>query len=339
MTSKEAQQRSVRLKWILTFPVADARDWLALCEDELRLMFADRPELLARFAELKKEATTTNNSQRDANALLSPVKRFLDDVRSWLDSEPLTAQGLDEKEIERIFLKSRLVQIPLVLILVLLSLITGVWSLKLRDQFNAGQALLQDAKKQMQDSNIEVTKARAETNNREAELALFILQGNEKMVTMQTAAINQMKTEGEQFKKDVGDRAAYWVKQVDDVGPDAKKQVTDAGSAGASTVTEKTASTLQEFDTVLKGNKKTLQDKLAETIKQLEAARHPWIPQVIIWSFAKSWVFVAFAVLSSLLALGGIIPTFWKDKRGLAICILAILSALVIGLVLLLLLG
>jgi len=311
MTRKQARELSTRLERVVNLHVNDIRDWLALCEDELRITLPDRPQLLARFAELKERAAKDPNP-KDTEEVRSQVRSLFRAACVLLDSEPLTTEDLTE-EIDRVVLKSRYVQALGILFLVLLSLITGVWTFKLEKQWEAAQNLLQDARRKQEETNAEVAKMSAESKNREAELSLFLLQSN-------AAAIQQMEKEAEQFKKDVGSRKDDWVKQIDEVGPTAKQQVIDAGKNGAGKVTDSIAPVIGDFNKSLDDAKKSFGDSLARAQGQLEAAKNPLVP-VVLWGSAKWWLLVpVIAVLSVIAFLG---TMFLWMRQNLVVKVLA----------------
>ena len=259
MTRKQATQSIERLERIAYLQVQDLRDWLALCEDELKISLPDRPQLLARFLELKEQATK-EPSQKEDERVRSQVRELFNAACVVLDSERLTAEDLND-EFDRIVLKSRYVKGLAILFAVLLSLITGVATFKLWDQYKAGQELLQHARQKLEETNIEVAKMRAESTNREAELSLFLLKNNEELVKLQTAAIQQIALEGDKFKKDVDDKTTFWIKQLGDVDvPGARKTISDAGSAGASQVNGTVTPVLNEFRQFVTNAQNTLRN-------------------------------------------------------------------------------
>ena len=183
-----------------------------------------------------------------------------------------------EDEIERViqkgYFKSVYFRVIAALFGVALAIIGGAGGIEVFGQVREMKKLVEDARRQMEESNLEVAKARAESNNRQAELALLIMQGNEQMVKMRASAIEQMSAEELGFKSKVEAETASWASQVEKAGQDAKQEVTRAGDEDMKKEINRTAEqSTSDLHKALGMSKTVLAAKLTSTLAETEASK------------------------------------------------------------------
>src|ERR1039458_269220 len=312
MTHSEAAQHSRALKRIGDLQFSDIRDWLALVDDGLRRAMPDNSQLLARFSKLKADAEEALSTPKDRSeeqgaryAIKSNCRNLLWAVCELLDSAPPPPEELHE-EIDRIIQKGYFKSIYFRAVLgglgLVLLLITGVGGFKITQQVEAMQRLLDQARHQVEQSSLEVSRARAEANDRQAQLALLILHGNAELGTMRINALKGMENAQNAFNSEVAEKPKRWIGAIEAAGSDANQKVVDAGKKGDGEVKGRTLGSLAQIDEVVKRSKKPLADKLAVSLAEMEATKHPWVPRVI-WAMAKTWLLVPLALCLSLLGL------------------------------------
>jgi hypothetical protein len=278
MTYEEAVQHRKALTEIQKMGNIDLRIWLALAEDELRSTLGDGSLLLARFTEIRtdaeKQLSDTNDlEKKKTEAQIRPnCSALIDLVGARLDSIPSPPESLKEEidlAIQKGYFKSVYFRAIAVSFGVLLFLITGVATFKVTTQVEAMQKLLDEASQQM-----------AQSKDRQAQIALALLQGNEDIVRLRTGALTEMANQEAAFKQTVGTETTTWVDKITKAdGPEASKSIETAGNQA----------------------KAELARKIASTLDALEATRHPWVPAVV-WSMAKTWLLVPVALIVAILA-------------------------------------
>jgi hypothetical protein len=267
----------------------DIQIWLALLEDELQAAIPET-QLLARFRQSrsdgeKKLSETPNGTERDDAEKQLRLKCIIitELAIERLKSHRPSKDELSE-EVERIiqkgYFKSVYFRVVLGGMAFVLFLVTGVEGYRLNEQVKAMQQLVEAARKQVEDSKVEIAKSAAETKDRQAQLALALIQGNEEMVKLRTDAMTDMSKTREDFDSTVRDETERWKKHVIEVEEPAASAKINEAVADA---------------------KIELAAQLGSTIGALSAADKPWVP-VLIWSSARSWWMVPAALLFAILA-------------------------------------
>ncbi len=323
MTSNKAERQCGALRRIADLHDLDIRTWFALVEDGLRSTLPDHSQLLALFTDIRLNlekqigVAETEDREREVKQQARAQCRAL--VRAaceLLEAVPLPQEDLED-EIERViqkgYFKSVYFRVIAALFGVALAIIGGAGGIEVFGQVREMKKLVEDARRQMEESNLEVAKARAESNNRQAELALLIMQGNEQMVKMRASAIEQMSAEELGFKSKVEAETASWASQVEKAGQDAKQEVTRAGDEDIKEINRTAEQSTSDLHKALGMSKTVLAAKLTSTLAETEAAKHPAVSWVV-WSMAKTWLVVPAALIIAVL---GWLYSFASNRREL----------------------
>ncbi len=325
MTYREAKRASEALKLLSKLHTSDVLDWLAPIDDKLRESLPENSAILERFRAIKtkmvsppsdSEAPSTVPTAQDD--LKSRVRELVQAACLILDSctIPDSTENLKdevERHIQQGYFKSIYFRTLLSGFALLLVLITGVGSFKVNEQVQAMQKLVDEAKKQVADGKTEVERARAEVDKAKAEntrqladVALLVLQGNSDLVKLRTNAMTEMASTENSFRAEVAERIRRWQSEsagsvsaakhtIDEVADTAKKQIEAQASASAG-----------QFNKAVGDSTDRLRKALSAAVSSLEAARRPWVPQ-ILWSVTKAWLLVPlgffFAVMGFLVAI------------------------------------
>jgi len=288
----------------------DIEIWLALLEDQLRRALPDNSAVLARFSKLKESAASDGAGAADMR-VRSEAKNLAEAVASFLEADPLPPDDLKE-EVERIiqngYFQSSYFRAILGGFGVVLVLITGVGTLKINEQVQAMQRILDQAKsnldaakKEAADNNNEAAKARSEVNNRQAEMALLVLQGNADLVKLRTNAMTEMSKAEDAFRAEAAERTQHWQSAVEGIISAANQKVREAGEEGKTSINNKADEAVRDLDKDAKARQQALLAALLSRVRELEAAKSPWVPR-IVWSMSKAWIFAPLALLFSVLA-------------------------------------
>lgn len=153
------------------------------------------------------------------------------------------------------------------------------------------QRKLDEAKANTEASNIEIAKARAEANDRRAQLALLLLEGNQEIVTMRTKAITELANAEETSRREIQDMASKWMMRLDtDIGPKAVEKIKQASEEGVG-----------RLGASVRESSAAIESKVRSTIDRLEAAKTPWIPKVL-WALGKSSLLAPLALVMAVFA-------------------------------------
>jgi hypothetical protein len=325
MTMDEAIQNKIILQNLLRSHAPDKQTWLLLIEHQLRNFLADESPLMNRFGELRDailhppSQTEQSPGRYDDNAEKT-LSQFIDGVITLTNpqqSDTITAIRAEEDRYRQeeaslqarvdrviqagyfrsIYFRSIVGGLSLVLIL-----ITGVGSFKIYEQTQAMQRLLDDARNRVEQSNQEVAKARAETNNKQAELALLILQGNQNLVTMRTAAIEQVSSAQDLFRTEMNTRTGRIFGELDHSASDASASIEKARLEALKTVNDKSNNSVAQIDADATKNRSVINNAIKKRLQDLEQAKNPYVP-VVIWSMAKVPLVMLFAAALSIFAL------------------------------------
>jgi hypothetical protein len=322
--SSSVEGRASILSRLANLRLSDSRTWLAIADDQLGQTIPEDSKSMARFRELRTEAENALSQLKeweDGSAAVARCRAFVSDVA---EATPYTSsssfsikddlEGRVDRIIQKGYFRSIYFRAIAALFTLLLLLITGVGGLNIYEQVQAMQKKLDEARANVERSNVEISKARSETSDRQAQLALLVLEGNEDMVKMRTNAITEMAKTQEAARAEVNIKAQDWTDKIErEFGPQAEKRVIDAGTSGKNEVEAKAQSADSQIEEGLKNGRTALADKLKSALGQLEAVKNPWVPRVV-WSMAKEWLLVPFTLVISLLAFVNSASHQWKSK-------------------------
>ena len=329
MTHADAQRTDLVLQKLAQRGNRDMRDWLALVDDTLRAILASDSQLLARFhtirAQIDQEGTgqmrgaspVQDSKQPSGAAPISPIldskiegecRKVLDAIRDSIttlstDSEP--PPNLDE-EIDRAIQKGYFQSWPFRLVLwgllVVALLITGVGGLKMYDQVQAMQRLVDDARKQVDAGREQVALAKAEIASRRAEFTMLLLQGTEDMQTAKIKATAALDDSRRNYLQELATRHQEALSNID-----------EAGKKSAQRIEEQTSRSVGELARIEIQHKDALAQKLQTVLQKLDATKNPWIPAAI-WSIARFWLIIPFALAFSLFAWINSSVRLWQNN-------------------------
>jgi hypothetical protein len=326
MALNETRRPSATLRLMTGLNFPDIRDWFAAIEDTIRKSsLPENSQLLARFLKLKADVEQ-KIGESEVEHLESEVRKrvvencncLVQAVCEFLDNTP-PSQGDLKDEVERIIQQGYFKSIYFRAIVgglgLVLLLITGVGSFKIYTQVQAMQQMLDAARNEVARGKDEIAKARTETNSRQAELALLLLQGNQDFVKMRTAAMIEMTHAQDAFTAELKDKTTRWTDDLEKkAGPEARQKIVNAGIDGETNTRNATTAAVGQINGILNQNKKALADKLIAALGQIEAAKHPSIPW-IVWSISKTWLLVPLAFVVALLAWLTAALSFWKTGK------------------------
>jgi len=276
--------------------LSDVQLWLAIAEDQLRKTIPENSRVFSRFLKLKENAEKAlqGPANNTVNPILDDIRNLMVVTRGRLEAEPPPLDSLKE-EVERIiqvgYFKSPYFRFIVGALIVAMGLVTGVYGFKAHEQVQAMERMLDEAHKQVAEGTAELAKARSESNNRQADLALLIVQGNADLAKQRLAALNEMQQATDLFKTEFNDKVKRWDTEIESAGTRGKQSVTKASTEGEAQVRDVTQKTLTD-------HQKQLAEVLVSKINALEATQHPWVPRVI-WSMAKEWLFIPLALFLS----------------------------------------
>jgi hypothetical protein len=284
--------------------IEDSATRFALLEDEIGKLIPPESQLWQRFLAIKNESLKTP-APPPTGYTAAAIADLIKAIKVYIAAAPAENGDLQEevdRAIQKGYFKSIYFRVVLGGLALVLLLVTGIEGYKLSEQVKAMQKMVEDARQQVEQGRAEVAKARSEAQNREAELALMVLEGNEKIVEIRTKAISQIDEDGVVARSKINERAKYWTGEFDKAGPLSKQKIDDAGDSGSSEIKNKTVQAGKDYDNLVSQNRKLLADKLTDTLVQLEAQKNPWVPRVL-WSFSKAWLLWPIAVIIGLLSL------------------------------------
>ncbi len=305
MTHNDAMQTIRRLRQVRGLRVVNVDTWLALIEDELQ---RDVPnsQLLARFKQIKEEnALRVPGVAYDVEGRLrSECTELIDAVCASLEYEPVPGAELTD-EVERIIQKGYFTSIYFRAVLgglaLVLVLVTGVEGYKLNEQVKAMQQLVADARRQVEDSRIEIAKSSAETRDRQAQLALALLQGDQEMVKLRANAMQQMVLEQDTFRSRIDQKTADGIAEISKSVSDANQHLAQASDNGVAEISKKTEASDEQIDQAFQGGKSAIASKVSSTLATFDATNHPLVPAVV-WSITKRWIVVPVTLIIAILA-------------------------------------
>jgi hypothetical protein len=325
VTHRDAVQHVTVLRRI-TNTGLNIQTWLALIEDELQTAIPDS-QLLARFRQIRADAekaasamATTPTSQAEAK-IRSDCEDLIEAVCARLESAPASRDELTE-EVDRIiqngYFKSPYFRAVLGGLALVLLLVTGVEGYRLNEQVKAMQQLVADARKQVEDGRIEVAKSTAETRDRQAQLALALVQGSEEMVKLRTSAMQQITLDQEASRLKIQQDTGTWAAEVAKAGSEATRKVTGKGESAVGELSARTDKSDKQIDQALEQSKSAIASKLASTVTALGATQHPWVPRAI-WSMSSSWILLPITLVIAVFAFLNSFVRLAKEKKGFAV--------------------
>ena len=293
--------------------------WLAALDDELRAMLPDTSSLMARFEKIKADAEKTLTVGGDDKSRNESIQRVRESCFPLIDiiikrastvqaprdlvGDQTRVQIKDEIEwsFRNSFIKSLPVRILIILFGVALFLITGEATYKVTTQIAAMNKLLNDAQSQMNASNGQIREISDNIKDKQAALALSLLNGNEEMAKLRTGALTEMSAEESGFKTTVDKESTDWQMSAKKIEGKAETGINDTLAADVKSLDEKTAASSKQLDADLKLDKIRIEKKTEAILATLEAEHSPWVP-VAVWSHAMSWMLVPVAFVMTLLA-------------------------------------
>lgn len=320
MTSAEAVKVRARLLRLVALEVSSLATWLALLEDEVRVVLPEQSHLLTRFMELKTKAQNTaaaDSDGGDETALQDTRPEFrelfeligdhiYEQAHSSADIREEVEQIIQKGYFESIYFRAVLGGLALVFLLA-----TGVegWQLgsqvkamkelvaEARQEVENGKKQVADAKQQVEEGKLEVLKAQQANQEEQGKLALMLLNGDQQLVSARTKAIQQVQADALAQETAVRDEAKRWSDEIaNGVGPQAKVKVEAAGNNAVNGVNSETRDQLEVFRKVVNSNEQALNTALNTAVRNLQAAKAPWIPTAL-WSMEKKWLLMPLALV------------------------------------------
>jgi hypothetical protein len=288
-------------------------DWRALVEDTLRHFLPNDSRLLGRLNDLAHEEPT-----QIEEAYKSVIRAACEELKAiTTEPQPAINQEQIELAITRGYFKSWPFRLVVGGILVLFTLIGGVASFKIKDQVDAMQRHLDEARRQVETGREQVTKAQVEIGTMKAGLNAQVLQSSTELLTTREKAIADLQQAERGYQNELEERKKELSSDLDNVEKRSKSELTD-----------KTNRLNDEMDEVQGQNKTQLASKVQSAIRNLEAAKSPWIPMVA-WVTTKWWLIFIFTVTLSISAWLMSANGLWQGN-GLRTKIPVILNALVV---------
>jgi hypothetical protein len=297
MTYEEAEQAAKNLRSVANRGHYSTLDWLALVEDTLRNYLPDGSQLLARFEELKKSWASGPSPEGDTKAVENAT-RSLVTAASDLIKNSASPSGLEQavdRAITKGYFKSWPFRFVLSLAVLLLTLITGVSTLKLYDQVQAMKKLKDDAARDVAEARKDVSTSHEQVTQAKAEMALLVLQGDADLLKMRINAVKSLE-----------DARNSYLAELDSKRGAISSHLTEE-------LAKRTKSIPGEFNAIEKSYTGSLSGALQKAVHNLEASKRAWVPAVV-WSIEKRWLLVPLALVLSLLAFVYALVGGWQSQ-------------------------
>ena len=331
MTENEANQIRQMLDSLSRRGDKSLETWIALVEDKLRAVLPADSQLLARFVAVKNgrlEPGPASAAPMGAPGVpVEPdVKGIILAAREFVETLPKTpepkeaGEGLAQAvqhEITRQYFNSWPFRSIVVLFSISFLLVTGVAGLKLYDQVQGMQRLLDQAKADAEKSREQIAEAKNVVTNNQAALALLVLRGDEDLVKMRIKALQDVDTTRATTITELGAKREAAVKQIEDTAQGVIKTVGQKREQAIADVEKVGAAALVAVDAEVKADRAKLANAVESAVQGLSHAKSPWIP-VVLWSSARWLVLFVFTAVLSIVAIVWSIVALTTTNRRMA---------------------